>query len=344
MDDDGTNTGAWLRASVAALSLAAAPHGTAAQQVGTSAAIRGDVFLTPAARPVRRAASEGDDVFLADRVETATQSALQVLLLDDSVFTVAANADLTIDRFVYDPERDAGDVAARVARGAFRFVSGRTARRGTVATIATPAATIGIRGTFLEGWVGPTAVRAARALGIAVPPGTDPSQSMFVALRGPSSALGRGGQVDITNAAGSRTLARANQAVFVPGPRARPSRPVRYEGAARAILDEAIRSAPEGGETVAVPGASLPLDPAGEAILSGGGTAAPASGPDGGILGPGSPGDGFGGGPGAAAGGGLVGTVLPDDPPDDMLGDPPGDVPDDPPVEDDGDGGPVFVS
>ncbi|MDT0684335.1 FecR domain-containing protein [Roseicyclus sp. F158] len=217
-----------------------------AQQVGTSSAVRGEVFLTPAAAPQRRPATPGLGISLSDLVETRAASTLQVLLLDRSTFTVGENASLVIDRFVYDPDRGTGDVAADLARGAFRFVSGRVTRQGTVARIDTPAATIGIRGTFLEGVVGLDAVAAARALGHDVSGCTDPANALFVALRGPAQGPGRGGQITIANRTGSRTLSRANQGVFVGGPDCPIRGARRYEGEARAIIDAALRTAPSG--------------------------------------------------------------------------------------------------
>ncbi|WP_308918181.1 FecR domain-containing protein [Jannaschia sp. LMIT008] len=231
-----------------------APAG--AQQIGTGAAVRGDVVLTPAARPTPRPARSGDAIALADRVQTRPDSGMQVLLLDRSVFTIGANADLTIDRFVYDPDRDAGDVAASVARGAFRFVSGRAANRGTVATIATPAGTIGVRGTILEGWVGERAIAAARASGVDVPAGTDPSRALYVALRGPEGLGGRGGQIVVQGANGRQVLTRPNQAVFASGTSGRVSAPVRYADGARAFFDGTLRTDPGGTSG----GGALPAD------------------------------------------------------------------------------------
>ena len=83
-------------------------------------------------------------VALADQVQTGQRSQLQVLLLDRAVFTVGANARLTIDRYVYDPATGRA-FSATVAKGAFRFMSGRRGD-GSNSSIRTPVATIGIRG------------------------------------------------------------------------------------------------------------------------------------------------------------------------------------------------------
>ncbi len=78
---------------------------------------------------------------------TGPQSQVQVLLRDRSTFTVGANARMTVDRFVVSEN---GGSAVSVARGAFRFVSGRTARSSSREAISTPVGSIGVRGTILD--------------------------------------------------------------------------------------------------------------------------------------------------------------------------------------------------
>ena len=132
----------------------------APQVVGINSAILGDVRTSTAAVPAPRSAVLRARIALADRVQTGARSQLQVLLLDKSVFTVGANARLTIDRFVYNP---AGrSLGATVTQGAFRFMSGRADRRGT-SSINTPVASIGLRGTIVEGVVGPDAMAIVRS-------------------------------------------------------------------------------------------------------------------------------------------------------------------------------------
>src|SRR5690606_20387982 len=145
---------------ILALSLSA--PAVAADTVGINAAIRNKVMTrAPSAAALRPAVLKAR-VSLGEQVVTQANSMLQILLLDRSSFTVGANAQVTIDRFVYDPNRSASAVGASVARGAFRFVSGKSVKRQPgQSNVRTPAASIGIRGTVFEGVVGPDAVRIA---------------------------------------------------------------------------------------------------------------------------------------------------------------------------------------
>ncbi len=62
-----------------------------------------------------------------------------------SSLSIGRNSTVTIDRFVYDPASNAGEMTTTMTRGALRFVGGKVSHtRG--ATIKTPAATIGVRG------------------------------------------------------------------------------------------------------------------------------------------------------------------------------------------------------
>lgn len=100
---------------------------------------------------VRRQLASGDGVSLNEVVATADESAAQLLFLDRSSLTIGENARLTLNRLVYDPDAGVGDVVARAIKGAFRFVSG-LAGPGNY-TVETPLASIGIRGSIVEGYI-----------------------------------------------------------------------------------------------------------------------------------------------------------------------------------------------
>ena len=163
------------RFAVVSLALAAnlaSAGGANAATVGINAAIRNKVMVRAVTDPAAHPAILKARVGLGDQIQTANASVLQILLLDRSNFTVGSNARVTIDRFVYDPNRSASAVGATVVKGAFRFISGRSIHNMPGQTaIRTPVASIGVRGTMIEGVVakmppklrpGKPALRAAR--------------------------------------------------------------------------------------------------------------------------------------------------------------------------------------
>jgi hypothetical protein len=52
---------------------------------------------------------------------------------------------MTIDKFVYDPTTQKGELAVNATKGVFRLIGGRISKTSTIA-VTTPAATMGIRG------------------------------------------------------------------------------------------------------------------------------------------------------------------------------------------------------
>jgi hypothetical protein len=200
------------------LSLAGAGIAAAPQVVGINAAVLNDVRIRSAGTPQPRPAVVRQRVALADQIQTGQRSQLQVLLLDKSVFTVGANAQLMIDRFVYDPGRGKS-FAASVAKGAFRFMSGRSDRGGS-ASVSTPVATIGIRGTIFDGVVGPDAIAIASGeRGIDRSIRGDPATASLIILRGPgkrTQGKALAGAITVTAAGQTVSLDQPLLAAYVP--------------------------------------------------------------------------------------------------------------------------------
>ena len=245
----------WNRYLIVAAAVLAVGHmlvpekALAEAKIGVSAAVRGNVFVRSGDATSQRRARVDESILLQDEVLTKQQSALQILLLDQSVFTIGENCEMIIDRFVYDPDRNAGEMSGTVLKGAFRFMSGRIGKANpTKANINTPAATIGIRGTMFEGVVGFDAIKLAELLGLTTA-GTDPDKAVLVILRGPgrnTNALSKNGIIRIGNSAGQKTISSPNYAVFVPGPGEPPVGPIKVTQEVLDYFDFYLRSLPNG--------------------------------------------------------------------------------------------------
>lgn len=187
----------------------------AQDSVGVNAAIRNSVQTRSSTNAPLRPAQIRAAVRLGDQFVTGAQSQVQVLLLDRSTFTVGSNARMTVDRFVVSEN---GGSAVSVARGAFRFVSGRTARSTSREAITTPVGSIGVRGTIVEGVVGPDILALLRAQPD-VPPFTGDEETMLlVVLRGPAGdarTFDTPGAVDIERNGVTVALDRPGQALLV---------------------------------------------------------------------------------------------------------------------------------
>ena len=132
--------------SVSLLALVAL-DANAAPSVGIAAAVNQSAEATPPGQSVRTM-TLGDNVIHNERITTGEAGLVQILLVDGTTFTVGANSDLTIDKFVYDPDAGTAEVAATLIKGALRFIGGRASKTNG-ATIITPIGTIGVRGSGL---------------------------------------------------------------------------------------------------------------------------------------------------------------------------------------------------
>jgi hypothetical protein len=237
-------------AVVAAASLAASP--VLAQAVGVNAAVRNRVVIVGAGTKKARPAVVRERVALNDEVRTAAASQLQILLLDRTTFTVGANARVAVDRFVYDPARNSRSLGVSVTQGAFRFMSGRNVRRPSgPATVRTPVATIGVRGTIFEGVVGEDAIRIAeREAGVGRKVKANKAEASLIVLRGPGFGTQgdtRQGFVDVSVGAATVTLDRPGLALYAPRAGAPPIGPFQISTAGLMALQSLLRTTAEPG-------------------------------------------------------------------------------------------------
>lgn len=123
-----------------------APETDDPNRIGVVSLVNPDATLDRAAALLEPAI--GDDILLADRVATDAAGQVHLMLLDKSSFTVGPNSDVTIDRFVYDPETRSGEMAMSAVRGVMRFVGGDLSKDQPV-EIRTAIGTLGIRGGIL---------------------------------------------------------------------------------------------------------------------------------------------------------------------------------------------------
>lgn len=137
---------AMLLAGALLLSPAALAWAHAASKIGVASAVRNDVEGIQGASS--RALSTGASVFEQERIRTGAESVAQFLFLDQTTLSVGPRSEITLDRFVYDPTRNTGDVLLSTTRGALRFISGT--QNPLNYKIATPRATIGVRGTIVN--------------------------------------------------------------------------------------------------------------------------------------------------------------------------------------------------
>ncbi len=129
--------------------LLAASYGSCAQaetpRVGVTSAVNPSAAGTPPGAASRQLFI-GADVVFRERVITTSDGQAQLLFLDQSSLLIGPNSSVVIDEFVYDPSTQKGNIAATLTQGSFRYIGGKLSKQGN-ATLRTPVATIGIRGS-----------------------------------------------------------------------------------------------------------------------------------------------------------------------------------------------------
>ena len=216
-----------------------------AQVVGVNSAIRNKVEIRPSGAPAPKPAVLKQRVSLNDEIRTGAQSQLRVLLLDSSEFSVGSSARVVIDRFVYDPAKSTRSMGVSVAKGSFRFMSGRsTGMKSSNSKIQTPVGSIGIRGTIVEGAVGEDAIRiAAGESAIGPDVVSDPETATLVILRGPGGRAegnSAAGAIDIQAGEYSLSLSAPTMAVYIPRLGAKPIGPFKISMPGLAQLQQML--------------------------------------------------------------------------------------------------------
>jgi hypothetical protein len=112
--------------------------GQVASVTGTASVTRGNA--------ARAALKVADVIYVKDIVQTDVNSSLGITFDDETTFNLSANTRIVIDSFVYQQGGRSNLASFNVAAGTASFIASLVAKTGDM-KIATPEATLGIRGT-----------------------------------------------------------------------------------------------------------------------------------------------------------------------------------------------------
>ena len=150
---------------------------------------------------------------MKDELRTGANGRMQVTFLDDTELTLGENANVVIDRYVYDPDKGNGEAMLQSTKGAFRFAAGRIKElKENTILITTAFADIAVRGTAF--WAGP--------------------------IDGKYGVLLLQGEVAVSNQAGSVTLSKAGEGTNIASPLDAPGAPSIWPEAKAARALEAV--------------------------------------------------------------------------------------------------------
>ncbi len=138
------------------------------QLVGIVGAISGTV------KTETRELKAGDKIYLNETIYSAAGSGTQILLLDQSTFTVGEDSEVVMDTFVFDPNTNDGKIVASVKQGSLKVISGLISKKNPDSlTVEVPEGTLGSRGTEFQ-----TIVSKGRTDTLLIGPGKNNSLGM----------------------------------------------------------------------------------------------------------------------------------------------------------------------
>lgn len=91
---------------------------------------------------------QGDRIFEKDVLTTGKDSALGLILRDNSTLSLGPGSRLVVERFLFEPEKGALGQVLKLSRGSMVAVTGEIVKLNpAVARVDTPVYSVGIRGT-----------------------------------------------------------------------------------------------------------------------------------------------------------------------------------------------------
>ncbi|MEQ1694718.1 MAG: FecR domain-containing protein [Hyphomicrobiaceae bacterium] len=129
--------------------LAAPAFAAPGDDIGSAIAIKNNV--TAAYETGRRKLQKDDPVRQEEIIEVGEDSLGELKFKDDTKLALGPGSRMTLDKFVYDPDKTNGSIIVNLMKGTFRFITGIAAK--PTYKIKTPSASISVRGTIFDVYI-----------------------------------------------------------------------------------------------------------------------------------------------------------------------------------------------
>lgn len=135
---------------LSAAPIGAAETGATEPEVGTTVLVRNQV--TGKLGTDERQLKRGSRVHRNELLQTGPQGQAEFSLDDNTKLALGPEAELRLDEYAVAADTDTKTIALKLLKGTFRFLTGSNASE--TYKIETPSATIGVRGTILDVYIG----------------------------------------------------------------------------------------------------------------------------------------------------------------------------------------------
>ena len=114
--------------------------------IGYVKTVKGDAMVVSGSQQTK--AEVGTPVMAGNKLKTGANGSMGVTFKDNTVMSIGPNTDLTVDEYLYSPNKGKLKLGATMAKGTLAYLSGAIAKiKPDAVTVKTPTGTIGVRGT-----------------------------------------------------------------------------------------------------------------------------------------------------------------------------------------------------
>lgn len=108
--------------------------------------VKGDAMIINGIQQIK--ADVGTPVLVGNKLKTGSNGSMGVTFKDNTVMSFGPNTELTVDEYLYSPNKGKLKLGATMAKGTLAYLSGAIAKiKPDAVSVKTPTGTIGVRGT-----------------------------------------------------------------------------------------------------------------------------------------------------------------------------------------------------
>jgi hypothetical protein len=114
--------------------------------IGYVKTVKGEAYVVKAGQPIK--AVVGSTIAAGSVLKTGANASMGVTFKDNTVMSFGPDTELTVDEYVYAPNKGNLKLGASLAKGTLAYLSGAIAKiKPDAVSVKTPTGTIGVRGT-----------------------------------------------------------------------------------------------------------------------------------------------------------------------------------------------------
>lgn len=124
----------------------------AAQAIGKVVGVEGQVMILPSGGGQARQATTGTVLYEGDTIKAAKSSRAKLLMVDDSIVTIAESTELRLSEYRLDERQKTRNSTLSLITGKVRLLVSKLVAHRSQYQVQTPTAVMGVRGTSVVVW------------------------------------------------------------------------------------------------------------------------------------------------------------------------------------------------